>query len=85
VHKGRRWRLNIKVKERPVAEGSSDCKFYKPSKIMVLFFEALNSGRASHCNFYGFSSFTSCTTQRSFMNLQRKRKQRKRSKTEIEF
>jgi hypothetical protein len=36
VHKGRRWRLNIKVKERPFAEGSSDCKFYKPSKIMVL-------------------------------------------------
>jgi hypothetical protein len=36
VHKGRRWRLNIKVKERPFAEGSSECKFYKPSKIMVL-------------------------------------------------
>jgi hypothetical protein len=36
VHKGRRWRLNIKVKERPFAEGSSDCKFYKPSKIMEL-------------------------------------------------
>jgi uncharacterized membrane protein affecting hemolysin expression len=30
VHKGRRWRLNIKVKEIPFAEGSSDCKFYKP-------------------------------------------------------
>jgi hypothetical protein len=25
-----------KVKERPFAEGSGDCKFYKPSKIMVL-------------------------------------------------
>jgi hypothetical protein len=36
VHKDRRWRLNIKVKERPFAEGSGDCKFYKPSKIMVL-------------------------------------------------
>jgi hypothetical protein len=24
MHKGRRWRLNIKVKERPFAEGSSD-------------------------------------------------------------
>jgi hypothetical protein len=36
VHKGRRWRLNIKVKERPFAEGSSDRKFYKPSKIMIL-------------------------------------------------
>jgi hypothetical protein len=24
VHKDRRWRLNIKVKERPFAEGSSD-------------------------------------------------------------
>jgi hypothetical protein len=24
VHKGRRWRLNIKVKERPFAKGSSD-------------------------------------------------------------
>jgi hypothetical protein len=24
VHKGRRWRLNIKVKERPFAEGSND-------------------------------------------------------------
>jgi hypothetical protein len=24
VHKGRRWRFNIKVKERPFAEGSSD-------------------------------------------------------------
>jgi hypothetical protein len=36
VHKGRRWRLNIKVKERPFTEGSRDCEFYKPSKIMVL-------------------------------------------------
>jgi hypothetical protein len=36
MHKGRRWRPNIKVKERPFAEGSSDWKFYKPSKIMVL-------------------------------------------------
>jgi hypothetical protein len=36
VHKGRRWRLNIKVKERPFVEGSSDCKFYKPPKIMIL-------------------------------------------------
>jgi hypothetical protein len=36
MHKGRRWRLNIKVKERPFAEGSSDCKFYKPPKIMIL-------------------------------------------------
>jgi hypothetical protein len=36
VHKGRRWRLNIKVKERPFAEGSRDCNFYKSSKIMVL-------------------------------------------------
>jgi hypothetical protein len=40
VHKDRRWRLNIKVKlkvkERPFAEGSSDCKFYKPPKIMIL-------------------------------------------------
>jgi hypothetical protein len=36
VHKGRRWRLNIKVKERPFAEGSSDCKFDKPPKIMIL-------------------------------------------------
>jgi hypothetical protein len=36
VHKGRRWRLNIKVKERPFAEGSNDCKFYKPPKIMIL-------------------------------------------------
>jgi hypothetical protein len=24
MHKGRRWRLNIKVKERPFAEGSRD-------------------------------------------------------------
>jgi hypothetical protein len=32
-------------------------------KVMLasFFFEALNSGRASHCNFYRFSSFTSCT------------------------
>jgi hypothetical protein len=36
VHKDRRLRLNIKVKERPFAEGSSDCKFYKPSKNLVL-------------------------------------------------
>jgi hypothetical protein len=36
MHKDRRWRLNIKVKERPFAEESSECKFYKPSKIMVL-------------------------------------------------
>jgi hypothetical protein len=36
VHKGRRWRLNIKVKEMPFAEGSSDYKFYKPPKIMIL-------------------------------------------------
>jgi hypothetical protein len=38
MHKGRRWRLNIKVKvkERPFTEGSSDCKFYKPPKIMIL-------------------------------------------------
>jgi hypothetical protein len=36
VHKGRRWRLNIKVKERPFAEGSRDYKFYKPPKIMIL-------------------------------------------------
>jgi hypothetical protein len=36
MYKGRRWRLNIKVKERPFAKRSSDCKFYKPSKIMVL-------------------------------------------------
>jgi hypothetical protein len=36
VLKGRRWRLNIKVKERPFAERGSDCKFDKPSKIMVL-------------------------------------------------
>jgi hypothetical protein len=36
VHKGTRWLLNIKVKERLFAKGSSDCKFYKPSKIMVL-------------------------------------------------
>jgi hypothetical protein len=36
VHKGRRWRLNIKVKERLFAEGSSDCKIYKPLKIMIL-------------------------------------------------
>jgi hypothetical protein len=36
MHKDRRWRLNIKVKERPFAEGSSDCEFYKPLKIMVL-------------------------------------------------
>jgi hypothetical protein len=37
MHKVRRWRLNIKVKkERPFIEGSSDCKFYKPSKVMVL-------------------------------------------------
>jgi hypothetical protein len=36
MHKDRRWRLNIKVKERLFAEGSSDSKFYKPSKIMVL-------------------------------------------------
>jgi hypothetical protein len=36
VHKGRRWRINTKVKERPFTEGSSDCKFYKSSKIMVL-------------------------------------------------
>jgi hypothetical protein len=36
VHKDRRWRLNIRVKERPFAEGSSDCKFYKASKIVVL-------------------------------------------------
>jgi hypothetical protein len=36
LHKGRRWRLNIKVKERPFAEGSRDCKFYKLPKIMIL-------------------------------------------------
>jgi hypothetical protein len=36
VHKDRRWWLNIKAKERPFAEGSSDCEFYKTSKIMVL-------------------------------------------------
>jgi hypothetical protein len=37
VHKDRRWRLNIiKVKERPFAEGSSDCMFYKPPKVMIL-------------------------------------------------
>jgi hypothetical protein len=36
VHKGRRWRLNKKVKERPFAEGSRHCKFYKPPKIMIL-------------------------------------------------
>jgi hypothetical protein len=36
VHKGRRWRFNIKVTERPFAKGSSDCKFYKPPKIMML-------------------------------------------------
>jgi hypothetical protein len=36
VHEDRRWRLNIKVKERPFAEESSDCEFYKSSKIMVL-------------------------------------------------
>jgi hypothetical protein len=36
VHTGKRRRLNIKVKERPFAEGSRDCKFYKPPKIMVL-------------------------------------------------
>jgi hypothetical protein len=29
-------RLNIKVKKRTFGKGSSDCKFYKPSKIMVL-------------------------------------------------
>jgi hypothetical protein len=28
----KRWRLNIKVKERPFAEGSRDYKFYKASK-----------------------------------------------------
>jgi hypothetical protein len=43
VHKGRRWRLNIKVKERPFAEGSSDCKFYKPPKIRYLL------AMSSHC------------------------------------
>jgi hypothetical protein len=37
VHKDRRWRLNIKVKERPFVKGSSDCKFYKPSKILTGF------------------------------------------------
>jgi hypothetical protein len=36
VHKGRRWRLNIKVKERPFTEGSGDCKFYEPPKIIIL-------------------------------------------------
>jgi hypothetical protein len=36
VHKVRRWRLNIKVKERPFEEGSRDCMFYKPAKIMIL-------------------------------------------------
>jgi hypothetical protein len=36
VHEDRRWTLNIKVKERPFAKGSSDCKFYNTSKIMVL-------------------------------------------------
>jgi hypothetical protein len=36
MHKGIRWRLNIKVKERPFAKGTRDYKFYKPSKIMVL-------------------------------------------------
>jgi hypothetical protein len=44
VHKGRRWWLNIKVKERPIAKGSSDCKFYKPSKLWYLL--ALRS----HCH-----------------------------------
>jgi hypothetical protein len=33
MYKGKRWRLNIKVKER---QGSSDCRFYKPPKIMIL-------------------------------------------------
>jgi hypothetical protein len=32
VHRDRRWRLNIKVKERPFAEGSRDFMFYKVSK-----------------------------------------------------
>jgi hypothetical protein len=37
VHKDRRSRLNIKVKERPFAEGSRDLScFIKFSKIMVL-------------------------------------------------
>jgi hypothetical protein len=36
MHTDRRWRLNIKVKEGPFAEGRRDCKFYKPSKIMLL-------------------------------------------------
>jgi hypothetical protein len=32
VHKDRRWRLNIKIKERPFTEGSSDWKFLKTFK-----------------------------------------------------
>jgi hypothetical protein len=32
VHKDRRWRLNIKVKEMPFTEESRDFKFYKASK-----------------------------------------------------
>jgi hypothetical protein len=33
MHKGRRWRLNIKEKERLFAEGSRDCKFIDLQKL----------------------------------------------------
>jgi hypothetical protein len=36
VHKDRRWWLNIKVKERPFAEGSSDCMFINLQKLWYL-------------------------------------------------
>jgi hypothetical protein len=37
VPKGRRWRLNIMVEERPFIKGSRDFKFQKElPKIMVL-------------------------------------------------
>jgi hypothetical protein len=36
MHKDRRWWLNIKVKERPFVEGSSDCKFINLQKLWYL-------------------------------------------------
>jgi hypothetical protein len=44
VHKERRWWLNIKVEERPFAEGSSDYKFYNLQNLWYL------PALSSHCS-----------------------------------
>jgi hypothetical protein len=46
VHKDRRWWLNIKVKERPFAEGSSAYKFYNLQKLCYL------PALSSHCLYH---------------------------------